>query len=102
MDRVQLFQQITAVHEHAVLGADALVHPFGGIGAGADRIAPREARLVLARETGDATRPEQQPREIAQRLLGTGKRSTTAPWKRTSESWESRCWPVETSSSPGG
>src|ERR1044072_3853513 len=35
-------------------------------------------------------------------LLGTGRRSMTAPLKRTSESWLSRCWPVETSSSPRG
>ena len=58
MDRVQLFQQITAVHEDAVFRSDALVHPFRGIRARPDRIAPREARLVLARERGDAARPE--------------------------------------------
>ena len=68
MDRVQLFQQVTAMDEHAVPGPDALVHPFRGIGAGPDRIAPGEARLVLAREAGDATRPEQEAGEIAQRL----------------------------------
>src|SRR5207249_11257857 len=57
MDRVQLFQKIAAVDEHAVLGPDALVHPFRGIRAGPDRIAPGEARLVLAGEAGDTPRP---------------------------------------------
>ena len=70
MDGVQLFQEVAAVDEHAVLGPDALVHPFRRIGAGPDRVAPREARLVVARQAGDAARPEQQAGQIAQRLAG--------------------------------
>src|SRR6266498_1564269 len=42
------------------------------------------------------------PARLRSALLGTGNRSTTAPLKPTSESCESRCWPVETSSSPRG
>src|SRR3989442_3945734 len=68
VDRVQLLEQIAAVDEHAVLRADALVHPLRRVGAGPDRIAPREPRLVLAREARDAARPEQQAGEVAQRL----------------------------------
>ena len=68
MDRVQLFQEVAAMDEHAVPGPDTLVHPFRGIGAGPDRIAPGEARFVLAGEARHAAGPEQEAGEIAQRL----------------------------------
>ena len=68
MDRVELFQQVAAVDEHAVLRADAFVHPLRGVGAGPDGIAPRKAWLVLAGEARDAARPKQQAGDIPQRF----------------------------------
>src|SRR5919198_222885 len=68
MDGVQLLEEISAVDEHAVLRPDTLVHPLRRIRTGANGIAPREPRLVLARERGHAAGPEQETGEIAQRL----------------------------------
>src|SRR6267143_1744554 len=65
-------------------------------------IESHQAKRGLCWRARLATRRDQnsRPARLRSALLGTGRRSTTAPLKRTSESWESRCWPVETSSSP--
>jgi hypothetical protein len=67
VDGVQLFQHVAAVHQHAIVHADALVGPLGRIGPGADRVRPGEARFVRAGETHHAARPVQEAREPAQR-----------------------------------
>ncbi len=70
MDRVELLEDVATVDQHAVLGADAFVCPLGGIGGGAHGVAPREPRLVLSRQRGDAARPEQQAGQILERSRG--------------------------------
>src|SRR5439155_26074662 len=63
MDRVELREDVATVDQHAVLGTDALVRPFGGVGRGAYGVAPGEPRLVLWRQRGAAARPAKQAGE---------------------------------------